>query len=117
MTEKSIYAIYGASGFGREVMPLALIQLTQNSIPREWLVFVDDSEHVPSMINGHQVMRYTQFLEEQASVRHAVLAVADGTVREKLARRYAANGIRCLPLGVYDLQPIADFSIFNTNKK
>jgi len=88
-----LFAIYGASGCGRGIMPLARIQLAQHNIPCERLVFVDDSEHVPSMVNGHRVMRYAQFLEEQASVRHAVLAIADGAVREKLARRCAADGI------------------------
>lgn len=88
------FAVYGASGCGRGIMPLARMQLAQDGIPCERLVFVDDSERVPPMLNGHRVMCYAQFLAEPASVRHVVVAIANGAVREKLARRCAADGIR-----------------------
>ena len=38
----NIYAIYGASGFGREIMPLAKAFLNDKKIPFEKLLFIDD---------------------------------------------------------------------------
>lgn len=87
-----IYAVYGASGCGRGIMPLARAQLRRQGTALDRLVFVDDSAEA-SMVNGHRVLRYADFLREAASERHVVLAIANGTVREKLADRCANDGM------------------------
>ena len=79
-----LFAVYGFSGYGREVMPLARNQLQLQGIPVERLVFVDDHPHA-SEINGHRVLLYSEFLQYEAKERYAVLAIANGVVREKLA--------------------------------
>jgi sugar O-acyltransferase (sialic acid O-acetyltransferase NeuD family) len=40
------------------------------------------------------VLRYTEFLQQEASERHAVLAIANSKVREQLAARCKADGVR-----------------------
>lgn len=90
---KDLFAVYGASGYGREVMPLARAQLARLGISAERLVFVDDKPEAV-MVNGQRVLRYEEFLNEGASQRHAVLAIANSAVREKLAVRCAADGVR-----------------------
>lgn len=85
-----LFAVYGASGCGRGIMPLARAQLRDTT---ERLVFIDDNPQAP-IINGQQVMRYEDFLACDATERYAVLAIADGNVREHLAQRCAADGIR-----------------------
>lgn len=84
-------AVFGASGFGREVMPLARAQWAASGEEHE-LVFVDDNPGAP-VVNGHAVLRYDDWLAQPASSRHISLAIANSAVREKLARRCAADGI------------------------
>lgn len=84
---KSIYAVFGASGFGREVMPLV-----RASVGDQQLVFVDDNASI-STLNGHQVMAYEEFLELEAERKFITVAIADAQVREKLTGRCLGDGI------------------------
>lgn len=88
-----LYAVYGVSGCGRGVMPLAREQLRRANIAVERLVFVDDKPDA-AFVNGHCVLTYKEFLDTPAGERHVVLAVANSTVRERLARRCAEDGAR-----------------------
>jgi sugar O-acyltransferase (sialic acid O-acetyltransferase NeuD family) len=88
----SLYAVYGASGYGREVMPLARAQLQVMGISATQLVFVDDQPKAPH-VNGQQVLRYAEFLQLEAEKHHVVLAIANSAVREKLALRCASDGV------------------------
>lgn len=93
MAMDDLYAVYGASGCGRGVMPLARQQLTAAGVPAGRLVFVDDAAG-PALVNGQRCLTYAQFLAEPAAARHAVLAIANSAVRETLAGRCAADGVR-----------------------
>lgn len=90
MSEKA-YAVFGASGFGREVLPLVRYQLQAQPDAGE-LVFVDDNPPA-AILNGHRVLTYTQWLTEPAASRHITLAVANSAVRQKLAQRCVADGV------------------------
>jgi sugar O-acyltransferase (sialic acid O-acetyltransferase NeuD family) len=79
-------AIYGASGFGREVLPLVRQQIAKSGASPTQIVFIDDNP-VATMANGHPVMSYTRWLEQPAVLRQVVLAIANSTVREMLASR------------------------------
>ena len=92
MQQQDLYAVYGDSGYGREVMPLARQQLAQAGISASRLVFVDDAPG-PALVNGQRLMTYARFLAEGASARHAVLAIANSAVRRALAQRCAADGV------------------------
>ncbi len=76
---QSLYAIYGASGCGRGIMPLARAQLGST----ERLVFIDDS-FAGTQCNGYPVLSLADFLAMEASSRHVVVAIADSRVRERL---------------------------------
>lgn len=89
---KSIYAIYGAGGCGRGVMPLARQQLAKNGFSDSELVFVDDS-CAPSTINGHRVLSYLDFLNEPAGSRYAVIAIANSMIRKKIANILTRDGV------------------------
>ena len=86
------FAIFGASGCGRGVLPLARQKLQQTETQPWDLVFVDDNPHA-SQLNGHRVLTYAQWLAEPAASRHICLAIASGTVREKLVVRCATDGV------------------------
>lgn len=87
-----LYAVFGVSGFGREVMPLAREQLRRTGVAVDRLVFVDDKPDA-SVVNGHRVLTYREYLDTPASERHVVLAIANSEIRERLAERCAADGV------------------------
>lgn len=93
MTDQPLYAVYGNSGCGRGIMPLAREMLKFNGVQLERLVFVDDSPVDSTALNGHKTLSYSSFVSEPATERFAVIAIANGMVREKLARRLADDGV------------------------
>ena len=69
MSNNSIFAIYGASGCGRGIMPLAREQLQRQGLNCAQLVFIDDQPQA-EQINGRPVLRYTEFLACAAKERY-----------------------------------------------
>jgi len=88
---EALYAIYGASGFGREVMPVARSQCLAAGISEDQLVFVDDSPFA-SGVNGHRVMTFEDFLAERGEKKIS-LAIGNGEVRARLASRCQNAGV------------------------
>lgn len=90
--QNAMFAVLGASGCGRGVLPLVRqhLQLVEKQ-PWE-LVFVDDNPPAAAL-NGHRVMTYAQWLAEPAASRQISLAIANSVVRAKLADRCAADGV------------------------
>ncbi len=87
------YAIFGASGCGRGVMPLAQQQLLPILKTGEAdLVFLDDNS-LAANVNGHRVLTYAQWMNEESSSRHVCIAIANSQTRERLAVQCAAEGI------------------------
>lgn len=87
-----LYGVYGASGFGREVMPLARAQISATDTSLDRLVFIDDKPR-PEPLNGHCVYSYAEFLAIPASERHVVIAIANSVVRESIAERLEQDGV------------------------
>lgn len=84
-------AIFGASGCGRGVMPLARQQwLACNDAYQ--LVFVDDKPQA-TQLNGHSVLSYEQWLSLPASSRHINIAIANSTVREQVVNRCQGDNV------------------------
>jgi hypothetical protein len=78
-------AVYGAGGFGREVMPLVRLQYGGNGVD---LVFVDDDN-----VKMAGVLSFHDLLALPHKCKRVVIAIANSTVREKLAVRCAEAGI------------------------
>ena len=88
------FAIFGASGCGRGVLPLVRQQLQADLAEGlADLVFVDDMPPAP-VINGHRVLTYRQWLDEPASSRRVNVAIANSQVRQNLVQRCAADDVR-----------------------
>lgn len=85
-------AIFGVSGCGRGVMPLAREQWAASGEPHQ-LVFVDDNPPA-SEVNGHPVLTYYEWVALPASSRHINIAIANGAVREQLVERCASAGVQ-----------------------
>ena len=91
---KALYGVYGASGCGRGIMPLARAQLHRDGVDSDHqLVFIDDRP-VARVVNGHRVLSYEDFLRVPASEYLAVLAVAHSSTREALALRCARDKVK-----------------------
>jgi sugar O-acyltransferase (sialic acid O-acetyltransferase NeuD family) len=84
-------AIFGASGCGRGVMPLARHQLIKSKQSFD-LVFVDDTPSAPE-INGHKVVTYFEWLSRPANSKYINIAIANSSVREKLVNRCVNDGL------------------------
>ena len=82
-----VYAVFGASGFGREVMPVLREQAKGSQ-----LVFVDDNPPCNEM-NGHRVISYEQFLGLDVENKFITIAIADSAIRKKLAERCMVDGV------------------------
>jgi sugar O-acyltransferase (sialic acid O-acetyltransferase NeuD family) len=85
-------AIFGASGCGRGVMPLARQHWAACGAEYQ-LVFVDDNPPA-AQCNGHPVVTYSEWLAQPASSRHINIAIANSAVRQKLVERCLADGVQ-----------------------
>ena len=90
--ENSLVGVFGASGFGREVMPWVRQQLAGSNAR---IVFVDDNPPVVDL-NGHSVLTYQQFLQERADEKFISIAIADSGIRKILTDRCVSDGVTVL---------------------
>lgn len=90
---KVLYGVYGASGFGREVMPLAHYQLCKDEADPYQLVFIDDNTSLSS-INGYEVVSYESFLQINADNRYVAVAIADSQIRSKIHHRLVSDDVK-----------------------
>ncbi len=92
MSDKLI-GVYGASGFGKEVMPLVRAQFTE--LDKENFVFIDDGQ-ANTDLNGYQVLSYTDFINNSKTDKRVTIAIANSQVREKLVQRLTEDQIQHL---------------------
>lgn len=82
-----LIGVYGASGCGRGIMPLARAQY-----PGTEQVFIDDGK-APGHVNGHDILDWSGFLARDAARKSVSLAIADSKIRQTLAKRCRQVGI------------------------
>lgn len=89
---RRLFGVYGASGFGREVMPVARSAVMRTAAAGDEIVFIDDgAEH--REVNGQRVLSYEEFLAA-AGEKFVSVAIAHAATREGIAARCAAAGLR-----------------------
>lgn len=88
----AIYAVYGAGGCGRGILPLAREMLREQKVSAGRLFFIDD-KRTSHRINGQSVLKYEEFLAKEASARYAVIGISDSAIRELLAARLRTDGV------------------------
>jgi sugar O-acyltransferase (sialic acid O-acetyltransferase NeuD family) len=108
---RRLFGIYGASGCGRGVMPLANSMLSgQYDQDAYDLVFVDDGER-NSIVNNRRVFTYRQFIEAPASSRSLCIAIADPYTRYRLAEQCRQDGIVTLTVKASNVVIMDDVQI------
>ena len=83
----TVYGIYGASGFWKEVLPLAKEQFGSESK----IVFVDDGD-VPNELLGCDILNFEQFVNLKGQ-KKVTIAIANSKIREKLTLKCLENGV------------------------
>lgn len=92
MTNKAVYAVYGAAGCGRSLMPVAQEYLRNQNIQSE-IYFIDDSIQEQISINQHQAINYEAFKQLEAKNKYVLIAIANSQIREKIAQRLEQDHI------------------------
>lgn len=88
-----LIGIYGASGFGKEVMPLVRQQYPQ--LNQENFVYVDDGDKLDKL-DDYKVLNYQQFLQNSATKKCITIAIANSQVREKLNAKLVQDNIEII---------------------
>ena len=88
-----LIGIYGASGFGKEVMPLVRQQYPQ--LNQENFVYVDDGDKLDKL-DDYKVLNYQQFLQHSATKKCIIIAIANSQVREKLNAKLVQDNIEII---------------------
>lgn len=80
------YAVYGASGLGCQVMPIARKTLVSQGVDTSRLVFIDDNP-LNEELNGHRVLTWAQFVGLPVDKKKVTVAIANNAVREQVVGR------------------------------
>ena len=87
-----IFAVYGASGCGRSLMPIAAKHLKRCPENDSQVVFIDDSLSKNSIINGYDAMNYDTFKALDGD-KYVLIAIASSYIRQKIADKLVADNI------------------------
>ena len=89
-----IFAVYGASGCGRSLMPVAVDQLRSlNAQADSQIVFIDDALVEDATINGYTAMNYAKFKSIDSDNKFVLIAIANSSIRQKIADKLVQDGI------------------------
>ena len=89
---QQLIGIYGASGFGKELLPLVREQYKEAQ-----LCFVDDGSS-DNELNNHRIYSYTEYLTLPNADKGIVLAIADSKIREVLEAKCSKDHVSILSL-------------------
>ena len=89
---KQLIGIYGASGFGKELLPLVREQYRDAQ-----LCFVDDGSQ-DNQLNNYRIYTYAEYLALPNADKAVVLAIADSKIREVLEAKCAKDKVSILSL-------------------
>ena len=89
----NIYGVYGASGFGKEVLPLLKLQIKSDST----IYFIDDSSDL-NELNGHKVISFEEFISMKTSNLYITVAIANTKVREQITLKCELNNVKIIDI-------------------
>ncbi len=89
---QKIIGVYGASGFGRSVLPLVREQYANIK-----LCYIDDGSPVNEQ-NGYAIYTYQEYLDLPYTDKSVVFAIANSKIREALAAKCKKDNLTNLPV-------------------
>lgn len=94
MAMSKVFAVYGASGCGRSLMPVAVDQLQRiDDQENSQIVFIDDALDEDANVNGYTAMNYARFKSINSEDKFVLIAIANSSIREKIAEQLIQDGI------------------------
>jgi len=87
----NIYGIYGASGFGKEVLPLLIEHLDK----QDKVYFIDDNSELDSL-NGYKILTFSEFLAQKSDNYFISIAIANSKIREFLTIKCLSHNIKLI---------------------
>ena len=89
-----VFAVYGASGCGRSLMPVAVDQLQRlDGQENSQIVFIDDALDEDANVNGYTAMNYARFKSIDSDDKFVLIAIANSSIRQKIAEQLVQDGI------------------------
>lgn len=89
-----VFAVYGASGCGRSLMPVAVDQLQRlDAQENSQIVFIDDALDEDANVNGYTAMSYAKFKSINSDDKFVLIAIANSSIRQKIADKLVQDGI------------------------
>ena len=89
-----VFAVYGASGCGRSLMPVAVDQLQRLDAQADsQIVFIDDALDEDANVNGYTAMNYAKFKSINSDDKFVLIAIANSSIRQKIADKLVQDGI------------------------
>ena len=89
-----VFAVYGASGCGRSLMPVAVDQLQRlDAQENSQIVFIDDALDEDANVNGYTAMNYAKFKSINSDDKFVLIAIANSSIRQKIADKLVQDGI------------------------
>jgi len=89
-----VFAVYGASGCGRSLMPVAVDQLQRlDGQENSQIVFIDDALDEDANVNGYTAMNYAKFKSINSDDKFVLIAIANNSIRQKIADKLVQDGI------------------------
>jgi sugar O-acyltransferase (sialic acid O-acetyltransferase NeuD family) len=105
------FAVFGAGGCGRGVMPFVREQLNKYMALNSYdLVFVDDNCPYTE-INGYRVLPYEAWLALPADNRYVSIAIANSQVRSDLAHRCSLDQVEIFQARATNVVELDDVKI------
>ena len=89
---KDAIGIFGASGFGKEILPLVVQQF-----PCADIFFIDDNLKIQELI-GVKVLTLDLFNQLPSACKKIVVAIADKNIRRSLTDRIKLLGLECVTI-------------------
>jgi sugar O-acyltransferase (sialic acid O-acetyltransferase NeuD family) len=88
----NLYGIFGAGGFGTEVIPLAKAMLKSQLTSSDFeLVFIDENKKI-SNVNQYVVMTIDEFFSHPATTKFFNVTIANHENRKKIAELMVSRG-------------------------
>lgn len=97
MPKRTIFGLYGAGGFGREIMPVAQQYFANNKVDNVEFYFVETVASAAAT-NGIKILSEQEFFDLDCDTKFFNVAIANSLARETLANRCTGAGAQALSL-------------------
>jgi len=100
----NLIGVFGAGGFGREVIPLLDEQISVTSqFPKSArIVFVVDEVNSVKDVNGYEIMTFNDFCAHESDSKQITIAVGDSSARKKIYERVCQKSIPLITVTAVD---------------